>query len=113
MTEDDAMEGLVETIAQCILSCPEAHQIRPHELQDAIVTACKVRDHSLERVTLLYRSQDLKKSKAKSTWGWLTFIYRAASWSYSAFSFYTNPWILRAILAALCSVPRLLGRFFL
>jgi len=95
VTKEDAMEGLVDTIASCVMSCPEAQNVNAVELQAAIVKAC----------------QELKKSKVKSAWGWCTFIYRTASWTYTAFNVYANPWIVRAIVLAFWSVPRFFGRF--
>ena len=107
------MDGLVDTIASCVMSCPEAQNVNAAELQAAIVKACKVRFASELVLKVIWCLQELKKSKVKSAWGWCTFIYRTASWTYTAFNLYANPWIVRAILLAFWSVPRFFGRFFL
>ena len=43
VTKDDAMEGLIYTIALTVMSCPEAQDVNPAELQCAIVKAFQVR----------------------------------------------------------------------
>ena len=53
--------------------------------------------------------QKLKKSKGKTLWRWLVFIYRTASVGYIAYEIYANQWILRAITAALFTAPDLLA----
>ena len=42
VTKEDALESMAEAIAQYVLSCPEAQDMRPDELQEAIVIGCKV-----------------------------------------------------------------------
>ncbi len=54
--------------------------------------------------------QDLGKSRIRRLWEWGHCIYRCIAFSYGAFSVYENPWLVRAVLAALWTASRLLIR---
>ncbi len=41
-------------------------------------------------------------------WEWGRMLYRITAFSYGAFSVYENPWLVRAVLAALWTACRML-----
>lgn len=52
--------------------------------------------------------QELQKSRMRQLWGWGRAIYRCLAFSYGAFSVYENPWLVRALLAALWTASRMM-----
>ena len=54
--------------------------------------------------------QELKKGRVRRLWEWGRMIYRVTAFSYGAFSVYENPWLVRALLAALWTACRMLLR---
>lgn len=56
------------------------------------------------------RVQELRKGRVRRLWEWGRTIYRVTAFSYGAFSVYENPWLVRALLAALWTACRMLLR---
>lgn len=54
------------------------------------------------------RLQELKKGRVRRLWEWGRMLYRITAFSYGAFSVYENPWLVRAVLAALWTACRIL-----
>ena len=54
------------------------------------------------------RLQELKKGRVRKLWEWGHVLYRITAFSYGAFSVYENPWLVRAVLAALWTACRML-----
>lgn len=81
----DAVEALAFYIASFLTSSPEAQNMTPIELQRALAATL----------------QDLKKSRWRAVWEWSRFAYRWSAVGYSALKVYQNPWLVRAVLAAL------------
>ena len=54
--------------------------------------------------------QELRKGRVRRLWEWGRTIYRVTAFSYGAFSVYENPWLVRALLAALWTSCRMLLR---
>ena len=52
--------------------------------------------------------QELRKSRTQKLWAWGRAIYRCVAFSYGAFSVYENPWLVRAVLAALWTASRMM-----
>lgn len=52
--------------------------------------------------------QELKKGRVRKLWEWGRILYRITAFSYGAFSVYENPWLVRAVLAALWTACRML-----
>ena len=52
--------------------------------------------------------QELKKGRVRRLWEWGRMLYRITAFSYGAFSVYENPWLVRAVLAALWTACRML-----
>ncbi len=52
--------------------------------------------------------QELKKGRVRRLWEWGRILYRITAFSYGAFSVYENPWLVRAVLAALWTACRML-----
>eukprot|EP00210_Caulerpa_lentillifera_P005367 g5129.t1 len=88
---------MANMIAACIIQCPEARDLSPTELHEAVVNACK----------------DIKKVKTRSYWGWCQFVYKSASWGYAAVQVYANPWVILAVCRAICLFPKTFLKFFL
>ena len=60
---------------------------------------------SLRGVGLL---QELRKGRVRRLWEWGRMLYRITAFSYGAFSVYENPWLVRAVLAALWTACRMM-----
>jgi hypothetical protein len=54
------------------------------------------------------RLQELRKGRVRRLWEWGRAIYRITAFSYGAFSVYENPWLVRAVLAALWTACRMM-----
>ena len=52
--------------------------------------------------------QELRQGRIRKLWAWGRCLYRTIAFSYGAFSVYENPWIVRALLAALWTASRVL-----
>ncbi len=52
--------------------------------------------------------QELGKGRARKLWDWGKGLYRVSAVTYSAFSLYTNPWLVRAVLAALWTASKVM-----
>jgi hypothetical protein len=55
--------------------------------------------------------QELRKGRARRLWDWGKGFYRVGAVTYSAFSLYTNPWLVRAVLAALWTASKVMTGF--
>ena len=44
-------------------------------------------------------------------WDWGKGLYRVGAVTYSAFSLYTNPWLVRAVLAAIWTASKVMTGF--
>ena len=76
---------------------------------------CKVARHVRREVLrcaseTLIRAQELRKSRMRRLWDMGRMIYRLTAFSYGAFSVYENPWLVRAVLAALWTASRVILR---
>lgn len=47
--------------------------------------------------------QDLKKTRFRQVLQWGRYAYRGATFAYSAFMVYENPWLVQAVVTALWS----------
>ena len=54
------------------------------------------------------RLQELRKGRVRRLWEWGRMLYRITAFSYGAFSVYENPWLVRAVLAALWTACRMM-----
>ncbi len=54
-------------------------------------------------------AQELQQSRLQQVWQWGRTFYRCAAVSYSAFSLYTNPWLVRALVASVWTASRVLA----
>ena len=57
--------------------------------------------------------QELRKGRVRRLLDWGRCLYRSAAIGYGAFSMYTNPWVIKAILASLWTCARVVSRFLL
>lgn len=90
---DDVVDALAAFIAAYIVSLPEARQMEPRELQAAVVGTM----------------HELRKGRMRRLWDWGRCFYRAGVVAYSAFSMFSNPWVAKAVLAALWTALRWMG----
>ncbi len=65
-----------------------------------------------EKVWDAYHATDRRSfsQRLRRLWEWGRMIYRVTAFSYGAFSVYENPWLVRALLAALWTACRMLLR---
>ena len=84
ISKDDAVEAIAHFIASYVASLPQARDLDPKALRSALATTLG----------------ELRRGKVKRLWAWGKWLYRAAALSYGAFGAYTNPWLARAVLAA-------------
>ncbi|BDA46305.1 hypothetical protein COCOBI_08-3970 [Coccomyxa sp. Obi] len=92
--KDDVLDAIGTFVAAYLAELPEAQNLQPAQLQAALKTAFK----------------ELKKGRVRRLWEWGRMIYRVTAFSYGAFSVYENPWLVRALLAALWTACRMLLR---
>lgn len=85
VSRDDVVDAVAHFIASYVASLPQSRDLNPEALRSALST------------TLC----ELRCGKIKKIWAWGKWLYRAAALSYGAFGAYTNPWLARAVLAAL------------
>ena len=52
--------------------------------------------------------QALRKGRVRRLWEWGRCIYRCIAFSYGAFSVYENPWLVRALLAAIWTASKII-----
>ncbi|KAI3436128.1 hypothetical protein D9Q98_002186 [Chlorella vulgaris] len=94
---DDVVRALSAFIAEYIVSLPEAKNMEPRQLQRAV----------------LLTMAELRKGRVRRLLDWGKSLYRVGAIGYGAFSMFTNPWVAKAVLAALWSCLRLVGRMVL
>ncbi len=63
----------------------------------------------LQRAVALTMAE-LRKGRVRRLLDWGKSLYRLGALGYGAFSAFTNPWVAKAVLAALWSCLRLMGR---
>ena len=85
VSRDDVVDAVAHFIASYVASLPQARDLSPEALRTALATTLG----------------ELRRGKIKKIWSWGRWLYRAAALSYGAFGAYTNPWLARAVLAAL------------
>ncbi|GLI61513.1 hypothetical protein VaNZ11_003893 [Volvox africanus] len=93
----DAVESMAYYIAACISDLPEAQTLTPKQLQTALLDALRT----------------LKRSRFQRVCTWGRRMYRWSTYTYSAVQMYQNPWIMRALLAALWAGSRMSIRLLL
>ncbi|GLC46379.1 hypothetical protein PLESTB_001768900 [Pleodorina starrii] len=93
----DAVESMAFYVAACIADLPEAQALTPKELQSALVDALRT----------------LKRSRFQRVCTWGRRVYRWSTYTYSAVQVYQNPWLMRALLAALWATSRVSMRMLL
>ncbi|KAK9830611.1 hypothetical protein WJX81_005051 [Elliptochloris bilobata] len=91
---EDVLEAMGAFIAAYLAALPEAENLQPAQLQSALKQAFK----------------ELRKSRVRRLWDMGRMIYRLTAFSYGAFSVYENPWLVRAVLAALWTASRVILR---
>lgn len=79
------------------VSLPEARSMEPRQLQQAVVMTMA----------------ELRKGRVRRLLDWGRSLYRLGAVGYGAFTMFTNPWVAKAVLAALWSCLRLMGRLVL
>ncbi|EFJ53240.1 hypothetical protein VOLCADRAFT_115817 [Volvox carteri f. nagariensis] len=84
-------------IAACISDLPEAQSLTPKQLQTALLDALRT----------------LKRSRFQRVCTWGRRMYRWSTYTYSAVQMYQNPWLMRALLAALWAASRVSMRVLL
>ncbi|EIE24028.1 hypothetical protein COCSUDRAFT_47107 [Coccomyxa subellipsoidea C-169] len=92
--KDDVLEAIGTFVAAYLAELPEAQNLPPAQLQAALKTAFK----------------ELRKGRVRRLWEWGRTIYRVTAFSYGAFSVYENPWLVRALLAAMWTACRMMLR---
>ena len=85
VSRDDVVDAVAHFIASYVASLPQSRDLSPEALRSALATTLG----------------ELQRGKVKRIWAWGRWLYRAAALSYGAFGAYTNPWLARAVLAAL------------
>lgn len=89
---EDVLEAIGAFVAAYLATLPEAQNMEPKQLQRALVQAF----------------QELRRGPTQNMWRYGQSIYRCAAVTYGAFSLYTNPWLVRAVLAAIWTASRIL-----
>ena len=85
VSRDDVVDAVAHFIASYVASLPQSRDLDPKALRSALATTLG----------------ELRRGRVKRLWAWGKWLYRAAALSYGAFGAYTNPWLARAVLAAL------------
>jgi hypothetical protein len=91
--KQDVLDAMAAFVAEYLATIPEAQHMQPKELQAAIAGSFK----------------ELRKGRVRRLWEWGRFVYRYAAFGYGAFSVYENPWLVRAVLAALFTAARIMS----
>eukprot|EP00887_Chlorella_sp_A99_P006511 scaffold3.g6511.t1 len=91
---EDVIEALSAFIAAYIVSLPDARNLDPRTLQRAVVQTLA----------------ELRKGRVRRLWDWGRCFYRAGVVAYGAFSMFSNPWVAKALVAALWTAVRMMGR---
>lgn len=52
--------------------------------------------------------QELRRGRVRRLWEWGRCIYRCIAFSYGTFSVYQNPWLVRALLAAVWTASKVI-----
>ncbi|GAB4821764.1 hypothetical protein N2152v2_008810 [Parachlorella kessleri] len=92
---EDVVDALSQFIAAYLTTLPEARNLDPRQLQAAISTTLK----------------ELKKSRVRRIIDWGRVLYRVGAVGYGAFTAFSNPWVAKAVLAALWTFVRAVGRW--
>lgn len=92
---DDVVEALSSFIAAYIVSLPEARDLDSRQLQRVVVDTLR----------------ELRKGRVRRLWDWGRCFYRTGVVAYGAFSMFSNPWVAKAVLVALWTAVRMVGRF--
>jgi hypothetical protein len=79
------------------VSLPEGRSMDPKELQRAVAMTMA----------------ELRKGRVRRLVDWGKSLYRVGAIGYGAFSMFSNPWVAKAVVAALWSCLRLMGRLVL
>ena len=79
------------------MSLPDAKNMEPWQLQRAVALTMA----------------ELRKGRVRRLVDWAKSLYRLGALGYGAFSCFSNPWVAKAVLAALWSCLRLMGRLVL
>jgi hypothetical protein len=56
------------------------------------------------------RVQELRKGRVRRVMDWGRVLYRVGAVGYGAFTAFSNPWVAKAVLAALWTFVRAMGR---
>lgn len=89
--KDDAVQAMAYYIALVVAGLPEAQNMPPAQLQEALAQTLR----------------SLKRSKFKAMCAWGRSIYRWSALSYSALQMYQNPWLIQAVVTAIWTFGRL------
>lgn len=92
--KQSAVEAMAFFIAETLIKCPQAFQMSPVKLQEAIIITIK----------------GMKQSRFKRVCTAGRHAYRWSALGYSAFQMYSNPWICQAIIQALWTFSRMTMR---
>ncbi|KAK9806476.1 hypothetical protein WJX73_001182 [Symbiochloris irregularis] len=92
VSQEDVVDSIGTFVAAYLMQLPEANKMKPEELQVAIKDAL----------------QALRKGRVRRLWEWGRCIYRCIAFSYGAFSVYENPWLVRALLAAIWTASKII-----
>ena len=84
VTRDDVADAVAHFIATYLATLPDASRLPPPALAAAL------------KATFA----ELRRGKLVKLWGWGRWLYRGATVGGAAFGAYTNPWLARAVLAA-------------
>eukprot|EP01025_Chloroclados_australasicus_P069797 TRINITY_DN9905_c0_g1_i1.p3 TRINITY_DN9905_c0_g1~~TRINITY_DN9905_c0_g1_i1.p3 ORF type:complete len:153 (-),score=12.23 TRINITY_DN9905_c0_g1_i1:286-744(-) len=97
VSKQDAVDAMASYLAAWLATVPEAQQMDPKKLQEALLSSI----------------QELKRSKMKQMLLWGKYAYRGAAFAYSALCVYENPWLVRAIVSATWSAGHVLWTLLL
>ncbi|GFH21751.1 uncharacterized protein HaLaN_19114, partial [Haematococcus lacustris] len=89
--KQDAVEALAYYLATVLLKHPEAQNLPPKKLQEALTTAL----------------QGLKQSRFKQMVSYAKSTYRWTALCYSAMQMWQNPWVVQCILTAFWTFSRM------
>lgn len=90
MTRADVADAVAAFVAAYLATLPDATRLTPDQLAAAL------------KSTLA----ELRKGRISSVWTWCRWLRAGATVSAAAFSAYTNPWLARAVLAAVWTAAR-------
>lgn len=88
---DDAVHAMAYYVALYLARAPEARNMDPKQLQDALKVAFAA----------------VRRSRYRAVWDWGRWLYRWGAVSYSALQLYEHPWVVRAIVAGVWASSRM------